>query len=651
MCTPSQRLFAAWQWVLSIGLAVGLFHSPPTTRAQTFVDATAEAMIDHVQWENPIDDRPEALRITGGAAAGDYDNDGWVDLFVTRFEQADILYRNLGNGTFEDVSTEAGFVQSLRSNGATWGDVDNDGNPDLFVTTVSDPSQRYYLYMNDGMGHFTEQAIPRGAALNSFTEHKGTSATFGDYDRDGYLDLYVAEWGGEDSNNPSAVQSHNRLLRNSGTFSPGNFEDRTLAAGVSIDLVPAVTGKSEIVGTYAFAPSFSDMDSDGYPDLAIVGDFQTSRLFWNRRNGTFQDGTIDAGVGTDENGMGSAIGDYDGDGNLDWFVTSIFDPDDICADTTCVWGTTGNRLYRNEGGRAFADATDDAGIRDGDWGWAAAWLDYDNDTDLDLIMTNGVDFSGTFDDPFNHDPMHLWQNQQNGQFVETSAAEGIVDTGSGKGLLTLDYDNDGDVDVFVVNHGAQPILYKNQTDGAKSWLQINVVGVVSNRDGLGARIMVDPDLHDPNDQMMVEINAASHYLGQSDSRAHFGLGDHSNSLDQVTIQWPSGAVQVLENLDSNQRHVIIEPTGGDLDANGNVDGNDLHLLLQQWDQQVPTFSWLHGDASGDGRVGQNDLNILLTHWHHSLLPVSTVPEPMSAIICISSIMSVAACRPPRKLSC
>ena len=345
-------------------------------------------------------------RMSGGAAAADYDNDGLVDLFVTRLDAPDILYRNVGHGKFEDRTEAAGLAEfDLRSNGALWSDIDNDGDQDLYVTTIAD--KRFYLFVNDGSGRFTEEGIERGAAIATDELHIGYSVATGDYDRDGWLDLHVTEWG-SDSVVSNKVPSHARLLRNRGAEAPGYFTDVTASAGVQLDNVESqalgdpdsnpmlsLADGAGLRGPFAFASAFADLDGDGWPDLAIASDFGQSRLFWNNRDGTFTDGSVAARIGTDRNGMGSTFGDYDADGDLDWFVTSIMDQAANCEkiliqdeSARISLGcrsddTTGNRLYRNDGNRLFSDATDSAGVRDGGWGWGAVFLDYDNDGDLD----------------------------------------------------------------------------------------------------------------------------------------------------------------------------------------------------------------------------------------------------------------------------
>ena len=546
---------------------LGLFFALmlPTTAtaaAPRFVDVTVEAGVDYLQHSvlQPPDcvfgDFCEPDRMTGGAAVGDIDSDGDLDLFVTRLYAHDLLFCNrlveTGVARFENCTRGSGlrdFV--LQSNGAGFVDVDNDGDLDLFVGTLAAASDtandRNLLFINDGSGRFSEEAAQRGADAPSGTRRRIFGLTFGDFDRDGWVDLYTTEWA-------PRFGSNSRLLRNLGPDAPGHFEDVTDAAGVSLD------------GVHAFAPAFTDLDGDGWLDLAVAADFGGSRLFWNNRDGSFSDGTTAAKVATDENGMGSTFGDFDGDGDLDWFVTSIFDPDQTCEIEGCNWGYSGNRLYRNEGGRVFSDATDEAGVRDGSWGWGAGFLDYDNDGDLDLAMTNGIDFPTTVDDAFRTDPARLWENDGSGVMSEVAAERGLVDTRSGKGLLVFDYDQDGDLDLLMVNNGAGPALFRNDGGNAKDWLRVRIAGAPGEAEGLGVRVTLR--VSDESSAQLREIGTGTHFLAQSERVAHFGLGDGSDPVYEVTVRWPDGRTRRLRQVDRNQTLVLPAPAASSLASLG-----------------------------------------------------------------------------------
>jgi hypothetical protein len=545
--------------------------------------------------------------MTGGAAAGDFDGDGLVDLFFTRLDDTDVLYKNLGNGSFQDISLAAGFTANLPTNGPAFGDIDNDGDLDIYVSAVTPStasSNRYYFYINNGNGVFTEEAVAHGADIPSSISTNGMGIAMGDYNRDGYLDAMTSDW------NLPAAQSSSRLLRNQGAANPGHFDDVTAAAG--LDVYP-------LTNAYRFSPRFSDVDGDGNPDLAIAADFETSQLFWNNGDGTFTDGTIAANVGTDKAGMGSTIGDYDGDGDLDWYVTAILDParDPEAADA-------GNRLYRNEGNRVFSEQTDAAGVWPEGWWWGTTWLDYDNDGHLDLMATNGMP------NVFDSDPTTLWHNNGDGTFTDVTTAQGVTDTAQGRGLLTFDYDSDGDLDTMVINYGGAPVFYRNDSTNGNAWLRIKTQGTESNRDGIGARIIIDPDSTVTGDEQLREIDGGSNFLSQSELTAHIGLGALAGNVDNITIYWPSGIVQQFFDVTPNQVLLAMETyLAGDLDGDGFVGIADLNIVLGNWNQSVVFGLHQKGDPSGDGYVGIDDLNEVLGNWNAGTPPsdASNIPEP------------------------
>jgi hypothetical protein len=496
--------------------------------------------------------------MSGAAAAGDYDSDGWIDLFVTRWGQPDRLFRNRGDGTFVERTLEAGLGESLPSNGAAWVDIDNDDDLDLYVTTTGPGAQRFYLYVNDGAGHFDEQAIARGVAVEGEGERYGQSIAVGDFDGDGWLDLHTTAWwpgvaGG------TAPASSARLLRNRGLSAPGYFEDVTEAAGVELG------GAS---GVASFSSRFSDIDQDGWLDLLVVGDGGTSRLFWNRGDGSFLDGTDAAGVGTDENGTGGAVADFDGDGKLDWFITGIHHPEDPCATLACGFAGSGNRLYLGAGNRRFVDATDAVGVREGFWGTGAALYDLDNDGDLDVVMNNGVvapppsDPASEAYQHFEADPVRVWVQQEGGGVQERSAELGVIDHRTGRGVLVFDYDADGDLDLLLVGQGGVPALYRNDLAPGNSWLRVSARGVDSNAFGVG--VVVRLWERAGSTALIRELDGGSHYLGQSETVAHFGLGGDAGTVDRVEVYWPStGRKSVLRDVARNQEILVLEPGGAE----------------------------------------------------------------------------------------
>lgn len=587
-----------------------------------FTDVTQQIGIVHVQTTpDRITEIPGTSFFTGGAAAGDFDGDGHVDLVFTRLNDSDILYRNLGNGTFEMRTTSAGFAAATLTNGVVSGDLDNDGDLDLYMTAAGDA--RNYLYLNDGRGFFTDVGIDAIATLATGRLRMGQGASFGDYDNDGFLDLVTSDWGN------TADNSQSRLLRNLGPQNAGSFEDLTASSGINVY-------RNE--RTFRFSPRFVDLDRDGNLDLTFAADFQTSQLFWNNGDGTFADGTIAAGLGTDRNGMGSTFGDYDGDGDLDWFITNITEPPGI---VTPFGGW--NRLYRNEGDRTFTDVTQQAQVRDSSWSWGTTFFDFDNDGDLDLIATNGFNGAGWRDDR-----TVLWQNN-NGVFTDVSDAMGINDRQQGRGLIHVDFDEDGDLDVVVVNHLAAPVVYRNDGGNDNHFLRVQTQGTVSNRDGIGAWITVTPDRNSPERTMVWEVDGGSSFLSQNERVAHFGLGPDIVSVDELTIRWSSGIEQTLHNVAADQTIVVIEsaPTlAADFNHDGVVDGHDLVVWQSQYDAPIGSVSGnTVADANGDGKVDGVDF---LT-WQHELGSSSTrtltVPEPSALLWLIPlSLLGYSALR-------
>lgn len=539
----------------TLGMAASLCcacSSSPSELEQSgpyFDEVSQKLGVDYVQ--GPLIFGMENL--SAGATVADYDGDGWVDLFVTRLG-ANILYKNIAGDHFEDRTEEAfgGPLPDSNSMGAGWGDIDNDGDPDLFVTVIG--GMRHRLYLNDH-GTFTEQAMERNVALDTGVTHSGWGVAFGDYDRDGFLDIYAGEY----MQSTSDQRSNSRLLHNLGSSNPGYFEDVTDASGVNMDWMRGIpeTGCSTTPfadpcqAAFVFSPRFSDLNGDGCTDLVVAGDFGTSRLFLGRGDGTFADSTSDAHLGGEQNAMGSTIGDYDGDGDLDWFISAIYE-----AKPTGIWGTTGNRLYKNDGQGAFSDATDVAGVREGGWGWGTSWLDYDNDARLDLVMTNGIPLP-----PFDDDPMRLWHNSGDGSFREVAELEGVTSRALGRALLTFDFDRDGDQDIFVANNAERPVLYRNLRGNSQSWLTVKLVGVSSNRDGIGARVSVQARKQGPS--QVQELGGGTNYLSQNENVAHFGLGSHSGRVNSVVVTWPSGITQTVNDVEARQIVTITEESGAD----------------------------------------------------------------------------------------
>jgi len=521
---------------LLLAVVLVLSTAVPAAAQWTFTDVTAAAQITHTHGyaAGPAGDE---WTFCGGVAAGDYDGDGWTDLFVIAGDAgANLLYRNRGDGTFEDVAAAAGVDDVMLGCGAVFADYDGDGKLDLLVTGFNDAPSK--LYRNLGNGTFADASA--GLPL---TRKNNISATFGDYDRDGDLDLLVTHWTATKITH-RPVDEH--LWRNEGD---GTFTDVGLAAGITAHPTNPDTDKT-------FTPNFVDIDDDGWLDILLVADFADTQVFTNDGDGTFTSAT-DPAVITDQNGMGSTLCDYDFDGDIDWYVTSIYNP---------ATGGTGNRLYRNKNGvgTLFEDVTTSTGTREGFWGWGASCQDFDLDGDEDIFHVNGFDNAD-----FQNDPARLFVSDGAGTFTEDSTTRNLDDTGRGLGVVSFDYDRDGDLDIFITNNQAAPKLYRN--DGlTRNWLAVKLDGRPPNTQAIGSRVVATIG----GTRMTRVIRAGSNYISQDPAEAHFGLAS-APAVDTLEVRWFSGGSTTLSNVAANQIVTITEPvdTCGDgvLDAGEECD--------------------------------------------------------------------------------
>ncbi|MGF1469234.1 MAG: CRTAC1 family protein [Sandaracinaceae bacterium] len=527
-----------------------------------FVDVALEAglAVPHSEAEDPcvFDWDPSTCHIphfVGGVAVGDVDQDGWPDVYLTHLDRPGTLHRNRGDGTFEDVTADLALDRAVDgpSSGAAFVDVDRDGDLDLYVTSVAPPEvrERHYLLIQQDDGTFVDETEERGAGIVSSLFHGGTSVAVGDHDRDGFPDLHVNEWLAEHYR----AEPHTRLLTNLGEECPGCFNDDTGKAGVRTEGEPCLRGDAPCRVT-ALSSAFVDFDEDGWQDLLVVRDYGGSLFFWSRGDGTFEEATASARVGTEEFGMGSTVGDIDGDGDLDWFVSSIGDTGELCGDVPCESGVTGNRLYRYDGERRFTDITDEGGVRHGGWGWGTAFVDHDNDGDLDLVLANGMANARFPEREYARDRMFFWDNDGTGRFTECAEEVGLVDRSVGTGLAVLDYDRDGDQDLLMVRNHGVPALFRNDGGSRSAWLRVRLRSTDSAPEGQGAVVRVRVTDGEPWRVRLVDT--VTHYLGQSDRVAHVGLGEGVERVAELEVRWPSGRVTRLEDVAANQRLVLDE---------------------------------------------------------------------------------------------
>ena len=541
--------------------------APPPVPVETlarpaFADVSDDAGVDFVHQRAyggvipgsiPEADEGSLLDVVTGAGVVvlDFDGDGFQDIYVTNSAGPNALYRNSGDGTFTDVAAAAGVDDALGvGNGGCAADYDNDGDQDILVTSFA--SSR--LYRNRGDGTFGDATASAG--LDDFhATDRSMGCAWGDYDQDGFLDLIVVrhlyEWDSSDVELEDFIEDVRMLALYHGE-GDGSFANVTV-------LLPQASGPSpggplpvDNVSGAGYQPGWVDFDNDGDLDLYVVNDYGEvvhPNVLW-RNDGQGAEGTwrfldVSAESGADVriDGMGLAVGDYNQDGFLDFYMTN----------------TNRNALLRNNAdGPTFTDATVEAGAEIGirnkqsvDWG--TMFFDYDNDGFEDLYVVSGF-MKGLISGNPVQQPNILLRNRGDGTFADISSASGADDPGIGRGAAYLDYDNDGCLDLFVVNLGQRASLLRNNCDTGNNWLAIRTVGTSSNRDGIGARITVVTG----DTSQIREIAAGSSQMSQNMMVAHFGVGA-SAVVDSVTVRWPSGKVQTLTGVAINQRLSIVEP--------------------------------------------------------------------------------------------
>jgi len=541
--------------VLSLTLPFGFQQDRPTNVQFTEIAAQAGITFKHVF-------SPEKKYIvesmSGGVALFDYDNDGYLDIYFVNSLTVDLaakhqktksaLYHNNGDGTFTDVTDKAGVGDVGFGMGVAVGDYNNDGFDDLYVTCLG----RNHLFKNNGNGTFTDVTNKAGVGDPRWS----TGAAFLDYDNDGKLDLFVSNYVDFDLDHLPEfgkgrtcqfkgvpVQCGPRGLPGAGDSLYHNNGDGTFTD------VSKKAGVSDPNGYYGLGVICSDFDEDGYVDIFVANDSTPNFLYHNNGDGTFKEIGFTSGTAVNESGseqgcMGVTVGDYDHDGKLDLFITNFDDEYNI--------------LYHNDGHNAFTDVSYTAKLAEVSLpyvGWGTKFFDYDNDGWLDLFVVNGHAYPQR--DHYRQREL-LHHNNRDGTFSEVAAQMGttLMQERVGRGAAFGDIDNDGDIDIVVNDLDGSPQLLRNDGGNSNNSVLIKTVGVNSNRDGIGARVkVVSGDL-----TQIDEVRSGGSYLSQNDLRLHFGL-EKRTIIDLIEVRWPSGVIDKITNLSANRILTIKEGKG------------------------------------------------------------------------------------------
>jgi enediyne biosynthesis protein E4 len=559
--------------ILAAASAAGSVHgrqSSATALGFSFTEVASSAGLSAITVFGGIRTNRYLLETTGsGAAAFDYDGDGWQDLFVVNGttldgfpkgqEPTSHLYRNKRDGTFEDVSAKAGLALTGWGQAACAGDYDNDGHEDLFVTFFG--TNR--LFRNRGDGTFDD--VTKRAGLETVRSRWGAGCAFLDYDRNGRLDLFAANYIDLDLSTAPVPESglcrykglpvacgppglpggKNLLYRNQGD---GSFADVSAASGIT-----------RAHGTYALGVSTLDFDDDGWIDLYVANDSNPSALYRNNRDGTFTDIGVSAGCaysqdGKPQAGMGVAVGDYNRDGRMDIFKTNF------AGDTSTLYANAGKGLCED---RTFASGFG----RNTRWlGWGVSFLDLDLDGWQDLFLVNGhvypeVDQVKT--EAGYKQRKVVYRNRGDGRFDDVTEQLGppVTVPKAGRGAAFADFDNDGDIDVLVNNVHDAPELYRLEQREPRTWSALRLVGVQSNRSAIGARVV----LTGGGISQVSEVRGGGSYYSQNDLRLSFGLGA-AKTIDRIEVRWPNGNVEIWTGVEPNRIVTLTEGTGRPLPA-------------------------------------------------------------------------------------